>query len=134
MTADGWWWKKPLELPLDLVADGSFETFLFYFYFHNVILRLVFLCCFAMAQRNRDSCERCNLEMDSILAKLGVSAENTREDLAKYLAQKPPVVLKPDLFVVARANNLAHSDDLLVQRQKRGTGQRLESKLANDIA
>ena len=42
--------------------------------------------------------------------------------------------VRTDLFECARASKLAHPNDILVERQKRGTGPRLEIKLANDIA
>ena len=73
--------------------------------------------------------------MDFLLAKLNIYAESTRGDLAKQLVHKPLGLLKQvrtDLFEYARACKLAHPNDI-VQRQKRGTGPRLEIKLANDI-
>lgn len=57
--------------------------------------------------------------------------------MVKLLIPKPLGLLKQvrsDLFKVAMARNLVHRNDILVQRQKRSMGPRLEIKLANDIA
>ena len=97
--------------PLDLLPMVLLRSF--------VISFVLVLFCLAIVRRNHDGY---GCVMDSLLAKLNICAESTKDDLAKQLVQKPLGLLKQirtDVFECARASKLAHPNDILVPSEKR---------------